>query len=273
LSTSARRSRLSTRLSTVSLTFVPARCSRSCGRATAAEYSKGTRPTTAMSAMVTRPSARNAYQALRRLDKWCPQPPRRLDDGGQAQPDDVGVAALDARDQGGAAALYRVAAGLVDALAGGHVPRDLPVAQAPEADPRAHDDVLAAARQAQGVARVDVVDRAGEAPQVSGVVSGGGGLVDDLAVDDDRRVCRQDQVARATRAHDLGLGRRQAGDELRRVLAGPHGLVDVGRLHLELQPQAREELATSWRCAGQHESPHADQSTQAGEAVRLPAGM
>src|SRR5690606_28653347 len=175
-STSARRSRLSTRLSRVRRTLVPARWSRSCGRAMAAEYSNGTRPTTAMKAVVTRPRARKAYQARRRLDKADPQPPRGLEQGGQAQPHDVRVAALYAGHQGSAAPLDGVAAGLVDALAGGHVPRDLLLAQVAEADARAHHEVLGAVAQAQGVARVDVVDGAGEPTQVLGVLLGRRGL-------------------------------------------------------------------------------------------------
>src|SRR5690606_36003333 len=166
LASSARRSRRSTRLSAASLKFVPARCSRSWGMAMAAVYSYGTRPTTAMSTIVTRPSARNAYQARRRLDKRDPQAPRGLDHRGHAQADDVRVAALDGRHQRGTAALDRVAARLVHALAGGHVPRDLSLRQRPEADARAHHHVLAPVAQAEGVTRVDVVDGAGEAAEV-----------------------------------------------------------------------------------------------------------
>src|SRR5690606_15434936 len=81
------------------------------------------------------------------------------------------------------------------------------------------------------------------------------------------------EVPGAPVAHGPGLGGGEAGDELGRPLAGKHRLVDVGRLDREPDPEAGEELAPPWRCAGQHESPHTAQSTQAGWAVRLPAEM
>src|SRR5690606_28904137 len=223
--------------------------------------------------MVTSPRARNAYQARSRLDKRGPQPPRRLDNGREAQTHDVRVAALDARHQRRPQALDRVPAGLVRALARRHVPRDLAVGDAPEADPRAYDHVLAAAGVAQRVAGVHVVDTAREPAQERGVLLRGRRLVDDLAVDHDRRVGGQHQVARPPRAHHRRLRRGQARHQRLGRLARQHGLVDVGRLQVELQAEAGEELAPTWRCAGQHETPHGAQSTQAGAAVRLPAEM
>src|SRR5690606_12185427 len=138
-SSSARRSRRSVMLSIVNLTLVPVRCNMSCGNATAAVRSKGTRPTSAMSAIVTRPSAMNAYQALSRLDKLHPQAPGRLHYGGQAEAHDVRVAALDLGHVRRAQTLYRVPAGLVQALSRPNVTVYLAVGESPEPHARPHD--------------------------------------------------------------------------------------------------------------------------------------
>src|SRR5690606_6870125 len=245
----------------------------SCGNATAAVISNGTRPTKAIDAIVTRHRAMKAYQALSRLDKLHPQPPRGLHYRRKAQADHVRVAALDGVDMGRAQTLDRVATGLVDTLSRVHVAIYLTVRKPSEPYPGPDHAAVRGYAQPQGMPRVDVVGRAGQQPQELGVLFPVDGLVDDLSAHDDGRVrCDHESVGIAT-GEDGGLGRCQAAHERLRAFLWQDGLVDVRRFHGEGESQAAEELSAAWRCAGQHDAPHVSKSTHGQGAVRLPAEM
>src|SRR5680860_175470 len=101
--------------------------------ATAADSSAGARPTNAVATNVTRPKARNTYQARKKLDKGHPESARGRHDGRQAEPHHVRVAAVQVGDQRGPHLLDRVASRLVQAVPASHPALDLHLAQLAQA--------------------------------------------------------------------------------------------------------------------------------------------
>src|SRR5213080_2120514 len=173
----------------------------------------------------------------------------------QREPDHVGERAFDARDERRTAPLDRIAARLVERLAALHVRRDHGGAERSEAHARDHALVglHGPSRIEQHEARDDAMLAPAEAAEHRGRIGAVHGLAEDVAVDLDHGVGAQHPRRPPPRGAGGRLGGGEPPDELRRGLARPRALVDVGRDNHEVDAEPAEQLAAAGRRGGEHE--------------------
>ena len=193
----------------------------------------GARPMNAVATKVARPRARKTYQARRRLDKGHLERLGEANHGGEAEPHDVAVAAMDLADEGGAHVLDGVPTGLVETFSACNPGFDLRVAKIAEVDGGGHGFGGEVAVVLHGVGGDDGVGPACEAAKKRSVLLGVTRLSEGGSVDGDDRVGCEDGARGVHLGNGVHLRAREAFGGLDGGFPGLGCLVDVGRVHVE----------------------------------------